>query len=127
MPETKRAVMPITSISPSPVVDVELVAVGGVDQHIIIKNNNIQQQGVITPSEKRLARWLRKHLAFAGAERFVRQYGPAIIMGNLKGFIVEWVGPGEVEVRRGYGRAGWRVRDGVRNPAGLLRWLVTER
>ncbi len=82
---------------------------------------------MITPSGKRLARWLRKHLAFAGAERFVRQYEPAIIIGHLKDYIVEWMGPGEVEVRHGYGRAGWHLRKGVRNPAGLLRWLVTER
>lgn len=76
-------------------------------------------------SELRLARWLQEHLGFAGSEVFVQTYGAAAILRQLHDGVISWVKPDMIQ-RRGGVKPGWKVRAGLRCPAGFLSWLVKQ-
>jgi len=47
----------------------------------------------LTPSERRLARWLREHLGMAGAENLIREFSAADVLEALHDGIVEHFEP----------------------------------
>ena len=68
-----------------------------------------------TSSEKRVARWLRNHLRFNGADAFVAEAGAKLVLEALHDDVLVWEG----------GR--WLPTPGLTNPAGLLRVQVRTR
>lgn len=68
-----------------------------------------------------MARWLEGRLRFVGASTFVARCGVPVIRAALYDGVLVWV-----EAAQGR-RARWEVNGGVRNPAGFLRWLVSQR
>ena len=76
----------------------------------------------LTASEGRFARWLEVRLGFVGASTFVLRCGLPVIRRSLYDGVLVW------REARGPGVRGmWQVNALVKNPAGFLRWLVSQR
>lgn len=67
-----------------------------------------------TPTERRVARWLAKHVSFDGALPFVNRAGARLIVEVLKEDLLEWDGH-------------WIVPERFTRPAGFLREQVRYR
>lgn len=67
-----------------------------------------------TATERRLARWLAKHIGFDGALAFVQTAGANMVLEALKEDLLEW-------------DKGWIVPERFSRPAGFLREQVRYR
>src|SRR3990170_1959123 len=70
------------------------------------------QQHEPTSSEKRVARWLRNHLHFNGADAFITEAGVKLVLEALHDDVLVWE------------EGRWQPTVGLTNPAGLLRVQV---
>ena len=68
-----------------------------------------------TSSEKRVARWLRNHLRFNGADALVAEASAKLVLEVLHDDVLVWE------------EGRWQPTPGLRNPAGLLRVQVRAR
>lgn len=108
--------------SPHPVVVDDVVVCGSHTQQATTTRS-------LSASERRLSRWLARGRAegglvgFVGADRFVARHGAKAILDALHAGVLEWEAqpPGPHRLAFPDWRPAWRIREGIYNPAGLLR------